>query len=64
MADIRNCEQCGTAFAPRREHARFCSAECRVAWNDENTSDQKAGMSALDWSIVAMGESTERFNGV
>jgi hypothetical protein len=62
MADIRNCEQCGTAFAPRREHARFCSAECRVAWNDENTSDQKAGMSALDWSIAAMGESTERLS--
>jgi hypothetical protein len=23
-------------FAPKREHARFCSARCRVAWNREN----------------------------
>src|SRR5438874_753378 len=33
MADTKICEQCGTSFAPRREHARFCSARCRVAWN-------------------------------
>jgi hypothetical protein len=23
-------------FTPKREHARFCSARCRVAWNREN----------------------------
>lgn len=23
-------------FEPKREHARFCSARCRVAWNREN----------------------------
>ena len=23
-------------FMPKREHARFCSARCRVAWNREN----------------------------
>src|ERR1700722_14740160 len=33
MADIRHCDQCGRAFEPRREHARFCSGPCRVAWN-------------------------------
>jgi hypothetical protein len=51
---------------PRREHARFCSAECRVAWNDDRAADwdkageRPAGMSALDWSIGAIGEVTAR----
>ena len=36
MAETRACERCGTAFEPKREHARFCSARCRVAWNREN----------------------------
>jgi hypothetical protein len=60
MTDIRNCEQCGTLFLPRREHARFCSARCRVAWNRENAGDRSAGVSALDWSIAAMREATGR----
>ena len=60
MADTRNCEQCGTSFAPRREHARFCSARCRVAWNRRNASDPPAETGALDWSITAMGETTGR----
>jgi hypothetical protein len=38
MADTRRCERCGKEFEPRREHARFCSARCRVAWNRENWS--------------------------
>ena len=29
-------------FAPRREHARFCSARCRVAWNRLNASESPA----------------------
>ena len=60
MADIRNCEQCGTAFVPRREHARFCSALCRAAWNREHTGDLKAGASALVWSVTAMSDTTRR----
>jgi hypothetical protein len=60
MADIRNCEQCGTSFAPRREHARFCSARCRVAWNRHHTSDSPADTGPLDWSITAMRETTDR----
>ncbi len=60
MADIRTCEQCGTSFVPRREHARFCSARCRAAWNRERTGDLKAGMSALRWSITAMSDTTQR----
>jgi hypothetical protein len=60
VADIRNCEQCGAVFAPRREHARFCSARCRVAWNRESMSDPAAEVSALGWSITAMRDVTER----
>jgi hypothetical protein len=60
MADTRHCEQCGTEFAPRREHARFCSARCRVAWNREHTSERAAEESALGWSVTAMRETTGR----
>jgi hypothetical protein len=60
MVDTRTCEQCGAVFAPRREHARFCSARCRVAWNRENASDPVAEASALDWSITAMRDATGR----
>jgi hypothetical protein len=38
MAETRRCERCGREFVPKREHARFCSARCRVAWNRENWS--------------------------
>ena len=60
MADTRTCEQCGVVFTPRREHARFCSAACRVAWNRQHTVDPQAEESALDWSIAAMREAVER----
>src|ERR1700723_3939419 len=36
MAETRRCERCGMEFMPKGEHARFCSARCRVAWNREN----------------------------
>jgi endogenous inhibitor of DNA gyrase (YacG/DUF329 family) len=36
MAETRRCDRCGKEFEPKREHARFCSARCRVAWNREN----------------------------
>jgi hypothetical protein len=60
MVDTRTCEQCGAVFVPRREHARFCSARCRVAWNRDNARDPAADASALDWSITAMGDATGR----
>jgi len=60
MADTRDCEQCGTSFAPRREHARFCSARCRVTWNRHNASDSPADSGPLAWSITAMRETTDR----
>jgi len=44
---------------PRREHARFCSARCRVAWNRAHVGDPQAGANALDWSIIAMRDATE-----
>jgi hypothetical protein len=64
VADTRDCEQCGTSFVPRREHARFCSPACRAAWNREHTGDLKAGTSALRWSITAMNDTTQRLSQV
>ena len=64
VADIRDCEQCGTSFVPRREHARFCSARCRAAWNREHMGDPAAGASALAWSITAMSDTTGRLSRV
>ena len=63
-AETRACEQCGTSFVPRREHARFCSPACRAAWNREHTGDLKAGTSALAWSITAMTDTTQRLRQV
>jgi len=60
MADERVCEQCGTGFVPRREHARFCSVPCRIQWNRDHMGDPVAGVSALQWSITAMSETAER----
>src|SRR5215475_13865693 len=60
VADIRSCEQCGISFVPRREHARFCCVRCRVMWNREHMGDLKAGTSALQWAITAMGDTTDR----
>jgi hypothetical protein len=60
VADTRACDQCGTSFVPRREHARFCSPRCRGAWNREHAGDLKAGTSALQWSITAMGDTVKR----
>jgi hypothetical protein len=60
VADIRNCEQCGTEFSPRREHGRFCSARCRVAWNRASATEATPAASALEWSITAMIDTTDR----
>jgi hypothetical protein len=60
VADVRNCEQCGAGFEPRREHARFCSAACRVTWNRENASGQLTGDTPLTWSVSALEENVER----
>jgi hypothetical protein len=61
VGEERSCEQCGASFAPRREHARFCSARCRVAWNRAaRTGKPPAEASALEWAITAMSDSTQR----
>ena len=64
VTDRRNCVQCGTLFVPRREHARFCSGGCRVAWNRENGGDPAVKVSALQWSITGMSDTTERLASV
>jgi anti-anti-sigma factor len=58
IGDGRSCEQCGATFAPRREHARFCSPGCRAAWNREHLGDPAVQASALTWSLAAMSEAT------
>ena len=60
VADSRSCEQCGTVFLPQREHARFCRADCRAAWNREHMGDPAVEASALAWSLTAMREAAER----
>ena len=51
-------------FSPRREHARFCSARCRVAWNRQNTADPADPLSALNWAITAMRDTIGRLPGL
>jgi hypothetical protein len=61
--DTRTCEQCGTVFAPQREHARFCRVGCRAAWNREHLGDPAVEVSALQWSVTAMSEAAARLRG-
>lgn len=60
MKDVRNCVQCGDTFEPRREHARFCSAACRITWNRENASGRTIGDSPLSWSASALEDTAGR----
>ncbi|HEV3382968.1 MAG TPA: hypothetical protein VG142_18535 [Trebonia sp.] len=79
MAETRTCARCGKTFEPKREHARFCSARCRVAWNRENLNPDRWGVanwaperqrepqtqaSALSWAVIAMRDATERLGRV
>lgn len=59
MTGSRSCAQCGTVFTPRREHARFCSAECRIRWNRDHLTDSVAEERALEWSLAGMRDITE-----
>jgi hypothetical protein len=60
MAEVRECALCGNEFTPAREHARFCSAPCRMAWNDEHVGVAAAPAAAIDWSVAAMAEAATR----
>jgi hypothetical protein len=60
MKAARSCAQCGVVFEARREHARFCSPECRVRWNREHLTDAIAEERALEWSLAGMRDITER----
>lgn len=64
VIDTRACAQCGTAFVPQREHARFCTVGCRAAWNREHMGDPAVEASALQWSVTAMSETTGRLAGI
>jgi hypothetical protein len=54
VTDTRVCAQCAAVFTPRREHARFCSAGCRLIWHRDRTGDPIAGDSVLQWSVPSM----------
>jgi endogenous inhibitor of DNA gyrase (YacG/DUF329 family) len=62
VLDVRECAQCGTPFTPRREHARFCSARCRMTWNREHAGIAAAPAVAIDWSVTAMTEAARRLS--
>lgn len=73
--DTRICARCGKVFEPPREHSRFCSARCRVAWNGENLnpgrwsvpdqpSDPQTQASALEWAVLGMRDTTGRLGRV
>lgn len=59
VTDVRDCAQCGTEFMPLRQHARFCSPRCRIAWNRRNALDPAAD-GTLSWSVSAMQAATDR----
>jgi len=60
MTETRACALCGTVFEPRREHARFCSAHCRVTWNRDHVTGQLNGDTPLSWSVAALQDSGQR----
>jgi hypothetical protein len=77
--DTRTCTRCGKEFEPQREHARFCSARCRVAWNRDNLDPERWGpgnwprdkrvdpqtqASALEWAVIGMRDTTGRLGRV
>jgi len=62
MLDVRECALCEKEFIPAREHARFCSARCRMAWNDEHAGVAAAPAAAIDWSVTAMTEAAARLS--
>jgi anti-anti-sigma factor len=55
MADVRSCEQCGAEFEPRREHARFCTALCRITWNRRPANGRSTVDTPLNWSVSGGG---------
>ena len=62
-AEARRCDQCGTAFEPRREHDRFCCASCRIGWNHQNPCGSSQS-SALAWSVVALRDTVQQLAGL
>ncbi|MGH3159101.1 MAG: hypothetical protein ACRDNF_21370, partial [Streptosporangiaceae bacterium] len=63
MTDVRSCEQCGAVFEPLREHERFCTARCRIAWNGKDAGGRQTGDAALGWSVTAMTDTAQRLAG-
>jgi hypothetical protein len=62
VLEVRECVHCGNEFVPQREHARFCSARCRMAWNREHAGVAAAPIAAIDWSVSARREAAARLS--
>jgi hypothetical protein len=54
QADIRDCEQCGTSFVPRREHARVCRGELAVWLREHLTLGPRQYPVSLRLTYLAM----------
>jgi hypothetical protein len=50
-------------FEPLREHERFCTARCRIAWNGQQAGGRQSGDAALGWSVTAMTDTAQRLAG-
>jgi len=60
--EVRACEQCGTEFTPRREHARFCSTG--AAWPGTGaTPGRRPCPCRPRLGVNAMIEVTSRLDG-
>jgi hypothetical protein len=47
---------------PRREHARFCSALCRITWNRRHANGRPTGDTPLNWSVSALEDTANRLH--
>jgi hypothetical protein len=60
MGGVRNCERLGTGSGPRREHARFGPALCRITCNREHAAGEVIGDTLRGWSVSALAGTVER----
>ena len=71
----RSCQECGTPFLAKKNHAKFCSTVCRKTWNNRRATrgaqmydavmamryDRKKAKSlGIDWTFIC--RMAEMFN--
>jgi hypothetical protein len=60
MGGVRNYEQCGTGSGPRREHARFGPALCRITRDRGHAAGPVTGDTPPGWSVPALAGTARR----